>query len=108
MSRGIALRSAAYLAAALIYVVGFAIAIPFYIDEAYTVILASDRSAVHMLSALEAGADGSFPVHALYVFLWDKIFGSSELSLRLSSGLFVILFVWHSVRRLSGCFSIAK
>jgi hypothetical protein len=40
----------------------------------------------------------------LSVFLWEKIFGASELSLRLNSGLFVLLFVLHLSKRLERYF----
>jgi hypothetical protein len=92
---------------ALVYVVCFCLALPSYIDEAYTFNLATDTSLTHMLSALRNGADGSLPVYGLLVFAWDKIFGSSELSLRLTSGVFAILLVWHMSHRLTRRFAPA-
>jgi len=79
---------------------GFSLAIPTYIDEAYTFNLATDSSLSHMLTALTNGADGSFPVFALFAFGWERIFGASELSLRLAGGIFTVLFVWHTGTRL--------
>jgi hypothetical protein len=97
-----------YLSAfALVYVVCFCLALPSYIDEAYTFNLATDTSLTHMLSALRNGADGSLPVYGLMVFAWDKIFGSSELSLRLTGGVFAILLVWHMSHRLTRRFAPA-
>src|SRR5213076_2653951 len=80
---------------AVLYTLCFCVAMPAYIDEAYTYNLATEFSLVRMLSALKDGADGAFPAYALFAYGWEKLFGSSELSLRLTSGLFVILFVWH-------------
>src|ERR1700690_1132225 len=88
------------LAFALVYVVCFCLAFPTYIDEAYTFNLATDTSLTHLFSALRNGAGGSQPLYGILVFAWDKIFGSSEFSLRLTSGIFVILLVWHMSHRL--------
>ena len=79
---------------AVVYTLCFCAAMPAYIDEAYTYNLATD-SLAHLFSALKDGADGAFPAYALFAYGWEKLFGSSEFSLRLTSGLFVILFVWH-------------
>ena len=89
------------LGVGLVYLLIFCQAIPAFVDEAYSFNLASDKSLRHMFSALRNGADGSFPLYALLVFGWEKVFGSSELSLRLNSCLFVLLFVWQTNRRLS-------
>jgi hypothetical protein len=95
-----------YLSAfALAYVVCFCLALPSYIDEAYTFNLATDASLTHMLSALRNGADGCQPLYGILVFAWDKIFGSSELSLRLTSGVFAVLLVWHMSHRLTRRFA---
>src|ERR1041385_2588930 len=83
------------------YVLLFCNSIPTFIDEAYSYNLATDKSLSHMFSALRDGADGSFPFYALTVWCWEKLFGSSELSLRLNGAIFVFLFVWHSSRRLA-------
>jgi len=80
---------------------------PTFIDEAYSYNLATDKSLSHMFSALRGGADGSFPLYALLVYGWAKLFGSSEFSLRLNSGIFVLLFVWQSSRRLARHFGPA-
>jgi hypothetical protein len=89
-------RARAYLVLfGLIYTVCFCFALPAYIDEAYSYNLITDSSLAHMLSALRDGADGAFPVYPVFAFGWEKLFGSSELSLRLTGGLFVILFVWQ-------------
>jgi hypothetical protein len=90
---------------AAIYTLCFCFALPAFIDEAYTYNLVTDPSLRHMLSALAHGADGAFPAYALFAFIWAKVFGASELSLRLTGGLFVILFVWHCGGRLLRRFS---
>ena len=89
-------RSRAYLVLfGVIYTLCFCFALPAYIDEAYSYNLITDSSLTHMLSALRDGADGAFPLYPVFAFGWEKLFGSSELSLRLTGGLFVILFAWH-------------
>ena len=91
---------ACLLGFALVYALVFCAAIPSFIDEAYSFNLATDKSLAHMLAALRDGADGTFPLYAIILFCWEKLFGSSEMSLRLSSGVFVLCFVWHSGKRL--------
>jgi hypothetical protein len=92
---------------ALVYALLFCAAIPSFIDEAYTFNLAADKSLPHMLAALRDGADGTFPLYALIIFSWEKLFGSSEICLRLNSVLFILCFVWQSGRRLAGYFGAA-
>lgn len=92
------------MAFACIYVVVFSLVMPSYIDEAYTLNLAADKNMVHMLTALRHGADGSFPLYILIAFFLQKLFGSSEFILRLSSSLFVLGFAWHSGTRLAPYF----
>jgi hypothetical protein len=93
------------VAFAAIYVLCFGVALPAYIDEAYSYNLLADPSLAHMLSSLAHGADGAFPAYPLFAFAWAKVFGASELSLRLTGGLFVILFVWQCGGRLLRRFS---
>jgi hypothetical protein len=101
-SRGISARWGLYLLAfTAAYLLVFCQAIPTFIDEAYSFNLATDKSLTHMLAALGAGADGSFPLYGLMVWGWEKVFGASQLSLRLNNGIFVILFVWQASRRLA-------
>ena len=88
-----------------IYSLCFCLALPAFIDEAYTYNLVTDASLRHMLSALAHGADGAFPAYALFAFGWAKVFGASELSLRLTGGVFAVLFVWHCGGRLLRRFS---
>jgi hypothetical protein len=95
------------LAFAVVYLVLFSLAIPTFVDEANSFNLATEKSLPHLFSALRAGADGSFPLYALVVYGWEKVFGASELSLRLNSGLFILLFIWHSSRRLERYFGPA-
>ena len=91
----------------VLYLLIFSEAIPTFIDEASSFYLATDKSLSHLFAALRGGADGSFPVYAIIVYGWEKLFGSSELSLRLNSGLFILLFVWHSGKRLQQHFGPA-
>ncbi len=94
-------RNLAYLLGfVVVYAFLFSFSIPSFIDEAYSFNLATDRSLSHMLSALRDGADGALPLYAISIFFWEKLFGHSELSLRLSSGLLVVCFVWQTARRL--------
>src|SRR5437868_5934171 len=86
---------------AMIYTLSFCAALPYYIDESYTFNLATDPSLSHMLLALRNGADGSFPLFAIFVFTWEKIFGSSEMSLRISGAMFVIFLANHAGKRLT-------
>jgi hypothetical protein len=90
-----------------VYLVVFSGAVPTWLDEAYSFNLASDSSSTHMFSALRAGADGSFPLYALLLYGWAKIFGSSEMSLRLNSGVFVLCLVWQLTERLRRYFGPA-
>lgn len=85
---------------AAFYTLCFGVVLPSYIDEAYTYHLATDPSLSHMLSALRNGADGSFPLFGILAFAWAKLFGSSELGLRLTGGLFVVLLVGQMGDRL--------
>ena len=79
----------------------------FFIDEAYTFNLATDVSLARMLSALKEGADGSFPLHPILAFGWTRLLGCSELSLRLTSGLFILMLVWHGTGQLGRRFPAA-
>jgi hypothetical protein len=87
-----------------VYLVVFSAAVPTWVDEAYSFNMASDSSLPHMFSALRAGADGSFPLYALVLHGWAKIFGFSEMSLRLNSALFVFFLVWQLSQRLGKYF----
>jgi hypothetical protein len=82
------------------YTLAFGVVLPSNVDEAYTYHLATDPSLSHMLSALRNGADGTFPVFGMLAFAWPKLFGSSELALRLMGGLFVVLLVGQMGGRL--------
>jgi hypothetical protein len=90
-----------------VYAVIFCAALPSFIDEAYSSNLATDTSLAHVFAALRGGADGTFPLYALIIFSWEKVFGSSEMALRLSSALFVLGFVWQTGRRLARYFGPA-
>jgi hypothetical protein len=80
-----------------------------WIDEGYTVWFASHRSIVSFFSALigSAGAPGDpqMVLYLLYMWVWVKGFGISELALRAANVPFAILLissmVWAS-RRLLG------
>jgi hypothetical protein len=85
---------------AVIYTLCFCFALPPYVDEAYTFLLATDSSLTHMLSALMNGADGTLPVFGILVFAWGRLFGTSELSLRLAGGVFAVLLTWQLSNRL--------
>ena len=69
----------------VLYTLCFCVALPDFIDEVFTYNLATESSLVHFLSALKDGADGAFPGYALVAYGWEKLFGSSEFSLRLTN-----------------------
>src|SRR5215469_5449481 len=60
------------------YLLLFSLAIPTFVDEANSFNLATEKSLPRLFSALRAGADGSFPLYALIVYGWEKVFGASE------------------------------
>jgi hypothetical protein len=95
-TRRISLSTLIFLAGAAAYAIAFCGVIPFFIDEAFTRNLAADPDLKHMLSALRGGADGSFPAFGILVFGWGKVFGPSELSLRLLSAGATVAFAYHS------------
>jgi len=57
----------------------------FWYDELLTFYLVTDRSLFHMLEALANGAETGQPLYFVLTWFWAKLFGGSELSLRLFS-----------------------
>jgi hypothetical protein len=73
-----------------------------WIDEVFTLQLITDRSLPHMLHGLANAVDGGMPLYYLLAHAWGALFGTSLLSLRLLSSIFVctgVLLLWHSLRR---------
>jgi hypothetical protein len=74
-------------------------------DELLSYYLLSDKSFLHMLSAFHDRINASPPLYFLLGWIWARIFGASELSLRLISciGMSTALWlVWATLRRTYG------
>lgn len=74
----------------------------FWNDELYSYYFLSDPSFTHMLSAFHDKINNTPPLYFLLGWLWARVFGSSELSLRLFSSLGMCLaciIVWIVLRR---------
>lgn len=77
----------------------------FEIDELFTFYLATDPSLTHMLKALADQVDTSPPLYFILAWLWVKVWGSSEISLRLFSSLgmsLAFVMTWLVLRRTFG------
>ncbi|MFC2173065.1 glycosyltransferase family 39 protein [Acidobacteriota bacterium] len=66
----------------------------FWYDELLSYYLISDDSFIHMLRALADHVDSSPPLYYMLGWAWAKIFGTSELSLRMISCLGICLSCW--------------
>jgi Dolichyl-phosphate-mannose-protein mannosyltransferase len=74
-------------------------------DELLSYYLLSDKSFFHMLSAFHDKINAAPPLYFLLGWIWSRIFGASELSLRLFSclGMSAALWlVWATLRRTYG------
>ena len=74
----------------------------FWNDELYSYYFLSDPSFTHMLGAFHDKINNTPPLYFLLGWLWARVFGSSELSLRLFSSLGMCLacvLVWIVLRR---------
>jgi dolichyl-phosphate-mannose-protein mannosyltransferase len=74
-------------------------------DELLSYYLLSDKSFLHMLSAFHDKINAAPPLYFLVGWIWARIFGASELSLRLISciGMSAALWlVWATLRRTYG------
>jgi len=74
----------------------------FWNDELYSYYLLADQSFVHMLTAFHDKINNTPFLYFLIGWLWTRIFGSSELSLRIFSSLgccIASLAVWITLRR---------
>ncbi len=75
---------------------------PFWLDEITAWMLVSDRSFGHMMNALAHACDGGFPLYYVIGWGWGRLFGTSELSLRLFSDVALCIAVpmlWWTLRR---------
>lgn len=74
-------------------------------DEFITFFLVTDPSLSHMLKALAGQVDVSPPAYFVLGWLWARVFGASEISLRLFSSLgmgFAFTITWMVMRRALG------
>src|SRR5881397_2483501 len=74
----------------------------FWNDELYSYYLLADSSFVHMLRAFHDKINNAPPLYFLLGWLWSRMFGAGELSLRLFSCLGIgVAFsaVWVALRR---------
>jgi Predicted membrane protein len=77
-------------------------------DELLSYYLLSDKSFLHMLSAFHDQINAGPPLYFLVGWIWARIFGASELSLRLISciGMSAALWlIWATLRRTYGFWS---
>jgi len=77
-------------------------------DELLSYYLLSDKSFLHMLSAFHDKINAGPPLYFLFGWIWARIFGVSELSLRLISclGMATALWLlWVTLRRTYGFWS---
>src|ERR1700745_2801257 len=77
-------------------------------DELLSYYLLSDKSFLHMLSAFHDKINAGPPLYFLVGWIWARIFGASELSLRLISciGMSAALWlIWATLRRTYGFWS---
>ena len=72
-----------------------------WIDESYTAYFASQESLSDLISVLTSwkGSEAQMPGYVLFIWLWAKLFGTSEIMLRLPNLLFMLMLiavVWNS------------
>ncbi len=82
----------------------------FWMDEIVSYQLASDPSLTHMIYALANKADSTPPLYYVLAWAWVRLFGGSELSLRLFSCLGVsgaLVSIWAVLRRMVDAWSTA-
>lgn len=74
----------------------------FWNDELYSYYFLADQSFTHMLGAFHDKINNTPPLYFLLGWLWARVFGSTELSLRLFSSLgmcIACVTVWITLRR---------
>ncbi|MGF1934215.1 MAG: glycosyltransferase family 39 protein [Nostoc sp. ChiQUE02] len=74
----------------------------FWNDELYSYYFLADRSFSHMMAAFYDKINNTPPLYFLLGWLWARVFGSTELSLRLFSSLGICIayvLVWVTLRR---------
>jgi uncharacterized membrane protein len=77
----------------------------FLADEVLSYYLVTDPSLSHMIRALADQVDVSPPVYYVFAWLWVRVFGDSEVSLRVISFLgmgFAFVIIWMMMRRYFG------
>ena len=81
-----------------------------WMDEIFTWKEVSDRSLWHLYWAIQHGADGGQPLFYTTAWLWEKVFGSGILTLRLYSSVAMcaaLVVVWTTLRRFYGLWATA-
>ncbi len=81
-----------------------------WLDEAFTLQLLTDHSLTHMMHGLANAADGGMPLYYLLAFAWGKLCGTTLLSLRLLSSLFVcagVVLLWNTLRKVFSFAAVA-
>ena len=74
----------------------------FWNDELYSYYLLADPSFIHMMAAFHDKINNTPPLYFILGWLWARAFSSTELSLRLFSGLGICIacvVVWVTLRR---------
>lgn len=74
----------------------------FWNDELYSYYLLADQSFTHMLAAFHDKINNTPPLYFLLGWFWVRVFGSTELSLRLFSSVglcIACVIVWITLRR---------
>jgi hypothetical protein len=74
----------------------------FWIDELFSYYLLSDPSFMHMMGAFHDKINSTPPLYFFLGWLWARIFGSTELSLRLFSSIGICIaftVVWITLRQ---------
>jgi len=74
----------------------------FWNDELYSYYFLADQSFPHMLGAFHDKINNTPPLYFILGWLWARVFGSTELSLRLFSSLGMCLacgIIWITLRR---------
>ncbi|HEX2091591.1 MAG TPA: glycosyltransferase family 39 protein [Longimicrobiaceae bacterium] len=83
---------------------------PLWLDEVFTYLLLNDPSLSHMLQALADQVDATPPLYYTVGWLWARVFGGAELSIRLlsSAAFCVAVFLsWALLRRAYGVLAAA-
>src|SRR5262249_8889697 len=79
-------------------------------DEILSLVLIQDRSFTHMLDAWGDTFNQAPPLYFILAWIWDKLVGSSDLSVRLPGSLclcIALVMTWRCLSRIWGPFASA-